>query len=658
MGSKVVFEVTRGALTGQRFEYGEKTRIFIGRQEDCGIVLPESTVSRYHCVLEITPPEVKLQDFYSLNGTYLNGTKIGQRDREKSLEAAKADSNGQPDEHIIHSGDVLGIGSKCELRCTIEGGEACASCGAALQEGVFGSETLPEEDERVPIHYNASGKRICEDCWLTAEKERLEKRIAEQKAKEEAGKKAAEEARLAAVKEREEEEARERERRRQAAAEEARRRHEAEERKKAESEKKRLEEEARRQREAEERKKAESEKKRLDEQVRAREEAVKKAEAERREAERLAAELAAQIAAKKPKQIKCVECGKPFTPTAPDNSLCPECLADRGKVLDAILKQVIGTPAPQRPAVPSPVEGYTKVKLLGKGGMGEVWKVQESGTGKYYALKTMLPIVRADASAVKLFLREAKIGEVLSHKNVVKTYQSGCADGTFYILMDLCEGGSVDDLMKKKGGKLSLELATWITLQVLSGLDYVHNVDIEMAIQKGIFGGTKEVSAKGVVHRDFKPGNIFLSDTSDQPVAMVADLGMAKAFDLAGVFKITKTGQVMGTPVFMPRQQAIAYKYAKPEVDVWAAAASYYNMLTGTFPKNFRPGKNAWQIIVTEDAVPIRDRNSAIPKSMAAVIDTALRETPTIGYQRALDFRKDLVKALPDNVKNAVRGVI
>ena len=117
MGGKVILEVTRGALAGQRFEYDEKTRIFIGRQEDCGIVLPESTISRYHCVLEITPPEVKLQDFYSLNGTYLNGTKIGQRDREQSLETARAsDGDELPDEHIIHNGDVLGLGSKCELR--------------------------------------------------------------------------------------------------------------------------------------------------------------------------------------------------------------------------------------------------------------------------------------------------------------------------------------------------------------------------------------------------------------------------------------------------------------------------------------------------------------------------------------------------------------
>ena len=636
MAGKIILEVTRGALAGQTFEYGEKTRIFIGRQEDCGIVVPESTVSRYHCVLEITPPEVKLQDFGSLNGTFLNGEKIGQRDRTQSWEEAKDEAR---EEFILHSGDILGLSSKCELRCIIEGVEACAACGAALAEGISGSATVPEGEERAPMHYSADGKRICEDCWIIAEKERLEKRIAEKKAKEAAVRKAAEEARIA--------------------AEEAERKcREAERKQKEAQEKKRGEDAAKAKAEAERIAKEKAEKERKEKEAQA---AAQKAEAERREAERLAHELAAQLAAKpKAEQKKCDGCGKPFTPKAPDNNLCSECLADRAKVLDGILRAMLGgaqaTKPEEKPVGPSPVRGYQKVKLLGKGGMGEVWKVRDEDTGKYYALKTMLPAVKADENAVKLFLREASVAQALRHKNVVSAYQSGSANGVFYILMDLCEGGSVDGLMEKKGGRLSLEQATWITLQILSGLDYVHNVDLTADIKKGPFKGTMD--AHGVVHRDFKPGNIFLSDYSDTPVAMVADFGMAKAFDVAGLSKITKTGTVMGTPVFMPRQQAIDFKYAKPEVDVWAAAASYYNMLTGSFPKNFRPGKNVWQIIVSEPAVPIRNRNVAIPQQLAAVIDKALREQPEIGYKSAAAFRKDIIAALPNNVKNAAKGVI
>ena len=636
MAGRIIFEVARGALAGQTYEYGEKTRVFIGRQEDCGIVVPENTVSRYHCVLEITPPEVKLQDFGSLNGTFLNGEKIGQRKREQSWEEAKDEAH---EEFTLHSGDTLGLGSKCELRCVIVGAEVCAVCGTELPEGISGSETVPEGEDRAPIHYNAEGMRICEDCWLLAEKERLEKRIAEKKAKEEADRKAAEEARIA--------------------AEEAeRKRKEAERRQEEALKKKREEEAARAKAEAEQIAKEQAEKKRREEEAQA---AAQKAEAERKEAERLARDMAAKLA-EKPKAVQkqCDGCGKLFIPKAPDNNLCPACLTDRAKVLDGILRAMLGGAQAAKPdekvVGPSPVKGYQKVKLLGKGGMGEVWKVRNEDTGKYYALKTMLPAVKADENAVRLFLREASVAQTLKHKNVVSTYRSGSSNGVFYILMDLCEGGSVDGLMEKKGGRLSLEQAAWITLQILSGLDYVHNIDLTADIKKGFFKGTMD--AHGVVHRDFKPGNIFLSDHSEKPVAMVADFGMAKAFDAAGLSKITKTGTVMGTPVFMPRQQAIDFKYAKPDVDVWAAAASFYNMLTGTFPKNFRPGKNVWQIIVTEPAVPIRERNAAIPQQLAAVIDKALREQPEIGYKSAAAFRKDILAALPGEMKNAVKGVI
>lgn len=523
MAGRIIFKVTRGALAGQTFEYAQKTRIFIGRQEDCGIVVPENTVSRYHCVLEITPPEVKLQDFGSLNGTFLNGEKIGQRDRSRTWEEAKDEAR---EEFILHSGDVLGLGSKCELCCVIEGMEVCAACGAVLPEGISGSATVSEGEERAPMHYQPDGKRICEDCWLIAEKERLEKRIQEKKAKEAAEREAAEEARIAAEK-----------------AEQQRK--EAERKQKEAQEKKSEEDAAKEKAEAERVAKDKAEKERREKEAKA---AAQKAEAERKEAERLARDIAAKLAAKpKAEQKKCGGCGKPFTPKAPDNNLCPECLADRAKVLDGILRAMLGAQAArpeEKPVGPSPVKGYQKVKLLGKGGMGEVWKVRDEDTGKYYALKTMLPAVKTDENAVKLFLREASVAQALRHKNVVSTYQSGCANGVFYILMDLCEGGSVDGLMEKNGGRLSLEQATWITLQILSGLDYVHNVDLTAEIKKGIFKGTMD--AHGVVHRDFKPGNIFLSDHSDMPVAMVADFGMAKAFDAAGLSKITKTGTVMG----------------------------------------------------------------------------------------------------------------
>lgn len=620
MAGKVILEVTRGAMTGKKYEFDEKARVFIGRQDDCGIVMPENTVSRYHCVLDIniniTPPEVKLQDFGSLNGTFINGKKIGQRERDQSPEAAQ---NDQYEEVPLHDGDVLGLGSKCQLTCSIEACEVCAQCGAPLHGTVSGSDTVLDGDVRALMYSNEEGERICEHCYLIAERERLDQMIAARKQKEEKNRAEAE------------------------AAEKA-----------AQAERVRIEKE----KEAAEEKRLKAEEKRLKA-----EEERKKAEEQRLEAEALVREMIAQHEEKANKaEKKCAGCGKSFTPKAEDNNLCESCLKDRAKAIDAVLAAMMVKPASTPKALEkvlgaSVLDGYDKVKLLGKGGMGEVWKVRERKTGEHFALKTVLPQVAADDQAKKLFFREADVGEQIDHKNVVKTYQSGSVKGVFYILMQLCEGGSVQDRIERDG-KLSLELATYIILQVLAGLDYVHNMDIKTLIKKGLFRGTEEVHAQGVVHRDFKPGNIFLSDMSDRPIALVADFGLAKAFMTAGLSQVSQSNTVMGTPVFMPRQQALNFKYAKPEVDVWAAAASYYYMLTGELPKNFRPGKNVWQVIVSESAVPIRQRDSSIPVKLAAVIDKALQEIPEIGYKSAAALRADIIAALPEDVKAAVKDVL
>ena len=637
MSGKVIIEVTRGALAGKKYEYEGVEHIYVGRQDDCGIVLPEKTVSRYHCLLQIAPPDVKLQDFGSLNGTFLNEEKIGQRERTQTWEEGRALRH---DEYTIKNGDVLRLGKQCELLCRIEAPELCAVCGAVLPENAvnpISSGTLPDGD--AGLYYSPTGERICENCYLEAEKQRLMELLeaqkqaqleAERKEKERIAREKAEQERIAKEKAKQERLAKEKAAK---LAEERRRKEEENQRKEAE----RLA-----------REKAEREKK-------AAEEAAKREEAKRKEAERLQALLEAE----KKKQKKCAQCGKMFIPKSSDQTLCPDCVNKRDEaeiILKALLEAMIGGAA--QSAEPSPVEGYEKVQRLGRGGMGEVWKVREKKTGKYFALKTMLPQMAVNEQAKTLFLREAKVSEQLDHKNVVRTYKSGCANGVFYILMDLCEGGSVDGLMAKHGGKLCLEQATLITLQVLDGLEYVHNVKLDVDIKKGLFNSTKEVEAHGLVHRDFKPGNIFLADNTDYPVAKVADFGMAKAFETAGMSKVTKDGSAMGTPQFMPRQQAVNFRYSEPDVDVWAAAASYYNMLTGQFPRDFAPGKNPCMVLMTGGIVPIRQRDQSIPPKLAAVIDRALQEVPEIGYKSAATLRRDIIAALPEQVKKAVLGVL
>ena len=288
------------------------------------------------------------------------------------------------------------------------------------------------------------------------------------------------------------------------------------------------------------------------------------------------------------------------------------------------------------------IQGFRKIEELGRGGMGAVFRVVEESTGDMYALKMILAMKNADAAAGKAkFLREASVGKMLDHPNILKHYSYGSSGDAFYILQEICEGGSVDKLIERYGGRLPRDIALDIALQILDALSYSHNKEIEVDLADGTVK-----TYKGVVHRDIKPGNFFLTGKDKPYTAKLADFGMAKAFEAAGLTDFTRTGNSGGTPVFMPRQQIINYKYAKPDVDVWAVAASLYHMLTGAFPKDFNMNKDIWSQALKNPAVPIRKRDSSIDKYLAEVIDQALTEKPSIGFSTAADFRKALQGAL------------
>lgn len=318
-----------------------------------------------------------------------------------------------------------------------------------------------------------------------------------------------------------------------------------------------------------------------------------------------------------------------------EGDICSACLDNPLKALEHLLRRVNDDAGGN-----GEIAGYRKIKSLGKGGMGEVWLVEEEKSRQQMALKVMLPKAAANENSRELFLREAYISGQLIHNNVVRQFKNGRSGNIYYIIMELCEGGSLDELIKKKGGKLGLDLATHIMLQVLDGLEYAHNAQIEVKLPN-----QQTQTVRGVVHRDFKPGNIFLTGNLNKPVAKVADFGLAKAFEIAGLSGHTHTGQFAGTPVFMPRQQIIDYRYAKPAVDVWAAAASYYFMLTGTYPKKF-DGGDIFGAALSESAVPIRERNAAVPRRLADVIDRALIEKPDIGVQSARELKEMIQGAL------------
>lgn len=268
--------------------------------------------------------------------------------------------------------------------------------------------------------------------------------------------------------------------------------------------------------------------------------------------------------------------------------------------------------------------GWTIGELLGAGGMGAVYRAREDSSQEWRAIKVMLPDVAVEPGADALFRREMENCQALNHRNVVRTYASGAAAGVYFIVMEFCELGSLDQVVSSEG-PLPLGEAQRVMADVLAGLEYAHAAPVRVTRPDG-----SVVESHGLVHRDVKPQNIFLTPEGNQRIAKVGDFGLAKAFELAGMSGMTVTGTAAGTPAFMPRQQVLNFRYARPEVDVWAAAASFYYLLTGFTPRDFLRGRDPWRTIWDTRPVPIAQRGVALPPGLAKVIDDALVDDPEI----------------------------
>nr|WP_199306783.1 serine/threonine-protein kinase [Anabaena sphaerica] len=291
-------------------------------------------------------------------------------------------------------------------------------------------------------------------------------------------------------------------------------------------------------------------------------------------------------------------------------------------------------------AIYQALRNYQIIKSIGKGGFGEVYLAQHSQTGKLVALKVMLPEVAQDEDHVQMFLREIENMKALKHPHVVELFDYGYAENIFFLVMEYYEGGNVYDLMQQLGGKLPLDMSLGIILQVLDGLTYTHQAEIPyVKLADGKFA-----KGKGLVHRDLKPNNIFLCNINGKLTAKIGDYGLAKSFDLAGLIGQTFTKRMGGTPGFIPRQQVLKFKDAKPDVDVWASAACLYNMLTAYFPRNFTD--DHFMDVLENDPVPILQRSGNIPIKLAEVIDLALTEKPQIYFPSAAKFKEALINVI------------
>jgi len=287
------------------------------------------------------------------------------------------------------------------------------------------------------------------------------------------------------------------------------------------------------------------------------------------------------------------------------------------------------------------IRGYRLLQELGRGGQGVVHLARNEESGELVALKTLLAHRAVDPSARDGFLREFACTRALRHPRIVAFHGGGAHGSTFYFTSEFCRRGSVADLVARSGGMLSVDLAVGVTLQALDGLHYAHTAEVPVRLADG----TSAVH-RGLVHRDIKPQNLLLTGSGHEVTVKIADFGLSKAFDSAGLSGYTLTGAMGGTLAFMPRGQVIDFKYARPEVDLWATAATLYWMLTGSPPRDFPDGADPVDIVLHHLPVPVRDRLPDLPRRLAAVIDTALVDRPRIAPTTAADLADALRQAL------------
>jgi len=250
------------------------------------------------------------------------------------------------------------------------------------------------------------------------------------------------------------------------------------------------------------------------------------------------------------------------------------------------------------------VGSYRVERLLGRGGMGEVYLARAAG-GAPVALKLMLPAMEVDAAVQEIFLREIEVTRALRHPNIVSLLDFGRHEDRFYFALEYCGRGSVEALRLAHGGRLPPPLALRIAADALAGLAFAHE--------------------QGFVHRDLKPDNVLLGEDG---VARLADFGLAKSFQQAGLSGMTATGAVAGTYYLMPREQLTSFRQVRPVSDVWSMAATIYLLLTGQYPRDYPADVDPLAVILRGGIVPLRQRDPGLPADLAGVIDRALADEP------------------------------
>jgi len=270
------------------------------------------------------------------------------------------------------------------------------------------------------------------------------------------------------------------------------------------------------------------------------------------------------------------------------------------------------------------ISHYEIVEKLGEGGMGVVYKAEDTRLDRPVALKFLPNHLLGDQEVRRRFEREAKASAALSHSNVCTVHEIDEADGKTFIAMELIEGESLDK--KIENGPLKLEEALDIAQQIAKGLEAAHK--------------------KGVVHRDIKPQNIMVGDDGH---VTIMDFGLAQ---LTQASLLTRPDQTMGTTFYMSPEQTEG-SGTDHRTDIWSLGIVLHEMIAGQRPFKGDYDKAVMYSILNEDAEPLTAVRSGVPMKLEWLVNKCLAKQPSERYQRAAEMIVDL-EAMSKKLESAI----
>ncbi len=279
---------------------------------------------------------------------------------------------------------------------------------------------------------------------------------------------------------------------------------------------------------------------------------------------------------------------------------------------------------------------YEIVRRIGEGGMGAVYEAKHAVIGKRVAVKVLLEKFLTKSDFVARLLQEARLASSIGHENIVDVTDFGTTDdGRSFVVMEFLDGEALSQLVMREA-PLPIERSLRIARQVASALGAAH--------------------AKGIFHRDVKPENVYLVRRADADFVKVVDFGISKAVKQGGQpgddgpdpYRLTHTGLLLGTPLYMSPEQARGDEDLDHRVDIWALGVMMYECLTGEVP--FRANNYLGiisQVLTHTAPAPSKLRPElGIPEAVEAVVMHAMEKDRARRYQEMADLERDLERLL------------